>query len=89
MKVLIQYTLWGVMNMSSKAIATVQKMLESLPEEAQERVVEHLREYILDLQDELEWDALLAHSRAAYCGSPPCQRGNCCWQSRTMDFERL
>jgi len=44
--------------MASTAIATVEKMLESLPEEAQERVMEHLREYILDLQDELQWDAL-------------------------------
>jgi hypothetical protein len=74
------------MSMSSKAIATVQKMLESLPEEAQERVVEHLREYILDLQDELEWDALFARTQEACCGSPSCQRGNCCWQSRTYGF---
>ncbi len=43
--------------MPSEAIVTVEKMLEDLPEEAQERVVEHLREYILDLQDELQWDA--------------------------------
>ncbi len=42
--------------MSSSAIATVEKMLESLPEDLQERVVEHLRETILDLQDELHWD---------------------------------
>ena len=32
--------------MSSTAIATVVKMLESLPEAPQERVVERLREYI-------------------------------------------
>ena len=49
--------------MPSTAIATVEKMLESLPEEVQERVVEHLREYILDLQDELEWDALPKHGQ--------------------------
>ena len=42
--------------MPSSAIATVEKMLESLPEDLQERVVEHLRETILDLQDELHWD---------------------------------
>jgi len=44
--------------MPSTTIATVEKMLESLPEEVQEHVVEHLREYILDLQDKLQWDAL-------------------------------
>jgi hypothetical protein len=44
--------------MSSTAIATVTKMLESLPEPAQAQVVEHLREYLEDLQDELQWDTL-------------------------------
>ena len=50
-------------DMPSTAIATVEKMLESLPEEVQERVVEHLREYILDLQDELQWDALFKRTQ--------------------------
>jgi len=31
-------------------------MLETLPEPAQERAVEHLREYIEELRDELKWD---------------------------------
>ena len=44
--------------MSSTAIATVIKMMESLPETAQDQVVEHLREYLEDLQDELQWDTL-------------------------------
>ncbi|MGI8906550.1 MAG: hypothetical protein ACR2IE_08680 [Candidatus Sumerlaeaceae bacterium] len=42
--------------MSSSAVATVTKILESLPESAQERVADHLREYIEDLRDELQWD---------------------------------
>ena len=42
--------------MSSTGIATVIKMMESLPETAQEQVIEHLRHYIEDLQDELQWD---------------------------------
>lgn len=42
--------------MSSTAIATVLKMMESLPETLQDQVAEHLREYIADLQDELQWD---------------------------------
>jgi hypothetical protein len=49
--------------MSSTAIATVTKMLESLPETAQVQVVEHLREYIEDLRDELEWDTLFAKTQ--------------------------
>lgn len=42
--------------MSSPAVNTVIKMIESLPENEQDRVVDHLREYILDLEDELQWD---------------------------------
>jgi hypothetical protein len=44
--------------MPSSAVATLIKMVESLPEPAQEQVVEHLREYLADMQDELEWDNL-------------------------------
>ena len=44
--------------MSSTAIATVTKIMESLPETAQDQVVEHLREYLEDLRDELQWDTL-------------------------------
>lgn len=43
--------------MSSATITTVITMLESLPESVQDRVVEHLREYLTDMQDELAWDA--------------------------------
>ncbi|MCL5020439.1 MAG: hypothetical protein M1339_01990 [Bacteroidetes bacterium] len=42
--------------MSTPAVSTVIKMIESLPEDEQDRVVDHLREYIFDLEDELEWD---------------------------------
>ncbi|MBV6625630.1 MAG: hypothetical protein KI793_22335 [Rivularia sp. (in: Bacteria)] len=42
--------------MSSPAIATVVKMIESLPENAQNRVLEHLREYIQELEQELKWE---------------------------------
>ena len=41
--------------MSSAAITTVMKMMESLPLDVQDRVAEHLREYIDDLQDEIRW----------------------------------
>jgi len=42
--------------MSSAAVATVVKMLESLPEPIQDQIADHLREYIAELQDELRWD---------------------------------
>jgi hypothetical protein len=45
--------------MSSPAITTVVKMLESLPEAMQAQVVDHLYEYLADLQDERQWDAVV------------------------------
>lgn len=42
--------------MSSPAINTVIKMMESLPEDKQDKIVEHLREYIQDLYDEQQWN---------------------------------
>jgi len=43
--------------MSTATIETVVKMLETVPASAQERAVEHLREYIEELKDETHWDA--------------------------------
>ena len=43
--------------MSSASVATMVKMLESLPEPVQDQVVVHLQEYIAELRDEFEWDA--------------------------------
>ena len=42
--------------MSSPAINTIIKMMESLPEDKQDKIVEHLREYIQELQDEQKWN---------------------------------
>jgi len=45
--------------MQSTEIATVAKMMESLPEPAQKQVVEYLRNLIEELQDEGRWDTLV------------------------------
>ncbi|MBI2976982.1 MAG: hypothetical protein HYY33_08540 [Chloroflexi bacterium] len=76
--------------MSSTAIATVTKMLESLPEPAQDRVVEHLREYLEDLQDELQWDALFKRTQpqlaaAARRAKQEIAQG----LAKPMDFDQL
>ncbi len=43
--------------MTSPAITTIVKMVESLPDDLQERIAEHIREFIADLEDEKLWDA--------------------------------
>ncbi len=42
--------------MTSNAMTTITRMIETLPETVQNQIVEHLREYISDLQDELLWE---------------------------------
>lgn len=50
--------------MSSTAIVTLVKMVESLPENVQNQVVEHLREYIANLRDEIQWDETFKETQA-------------------------
>lgn len=42
--------------MSSPATTTIRKMVESLPDDLQEKVAEHIRDYIAELEDEKRWD---------------------------------
>lgn len=42
--------------MSSATIETITRMLESLPDAAQDRAVEHLREYLEEMTDEIRWE---------------------------------
>lgn len=44
------------MDTPSAAITTIVKMVESLPDDLQEKVVVHIRDYITDLEDEKRWD---------------------------------
>jgi hypothetical protein len=48
--------------MSTATIETAVKMLATLPIPIQERAVEHLREYIEDLKDEIIWDNQFSQS---------------------------
>jgi hypothetical protein len=42
--------------MSSPAVTTIVKMVESLPDDLQEKVADHIRDYIADLEEENRWD---------------------------------
>lgn len=45
-------------------LTTMIKMLESLPEPIQERVVEHMREYIEDIRDEAKWSESFSRTQS-------------------------
>lgn len=59
--------------MDTLAATTMIKMLESVPDQLQEDVVEHMRDYIEDIRDEAKWkdsfartkDKLIAAARQA------------------------
>lgn len=40
---------------STGTLTTMRKMIDSLPEEVQEQVLDHMREYIEDIRDEARW----------------------------------
>lgn len=76
--------------MSATTAATLTKMLQALPEPVQDRVVEHLREYIENLRDELQWDEQFAASqpklaRAARKAREQIAQGH----SKPMDVDAL
>ncbi len=48
----------------SKTTETAIKMLESLPEDVQDRVVEALRDLVEEARDETRWEDLLEGKRA-------------------------
>jgi len=49
--------------MVTPAVNTIMKMIEQLPESEQNRVVEHLREYLAKLDDEEKWNATFSKSQ--------------------------
>lgn len=49
--------------MVTPAVKTILKMIEQLPESEQDRVVEHLREYLAELEDEEKWNESFAKSQ--------------------------
>lgn len=76
--------------MSSAAIATIVKMIESLPDDLQEQVAEHIREYIIDLEDEARWESSFKKSQnklvaAARKAKQEIAEG----QSTLMDYNQL
>lgn len=76
--------------MASGAIATIVKMLESLPEPAQDQVVDHLREYLEDLEDEVRWSELLKKTESQLVAAARKAKSEIAeGRARPMDHDRL
>lgn len=76
--------------MPSTAIVTVVRMLEELPESTQNRIVEHLREYIENLQDEARWESAFKESQSKLVAAArKAKREIADGQAKPMDFDQL
>ena len=76
--------------MVTPVVNTIIKMIEQLPEADQERVAEHLREYLAELEDDEKWDEAFAKSQdklvyAAREARKQVAEG----KSEPMDFDKL
>ena len=76
--------------MATPTLTTILKMIESLPEPRQNQVVDHLREYIADLEDEDKWDEAFAKTQdnLAY-QTRQAEKQIAEDKSKPMDFDRL
>ncbi|RAM49246.1 MAG: hypothetical protein C6Y22_23115 [Hapalosiphonaceae cyanobacterium JJU2] len=76
--------------MSSAAIATIMKMVESLPDDLQEKVVEHIRDYIADLEDEKRWDVSFERTQDnLVAAARKAKQEIAAGQSVPMDYEQF
>jgi len=65
-------------------------MVESLPDELQERVVEHIRDYIADLEDEKLWDTSFQRTQDnLVAAARKAKQEIAAGQSVPMDYEQL
>ena len=76
--------------MVSPAITTIVKMMETLPEETQSQVVEHLREWLLDMEDETAWDeSYVRTQKGLYEAAQNSHKQAAEGKAEPMDFSRL
>ncbi len=74
----------------SDTINTVVKMMESLPESAQSKVAEQLRNYIEELYDDIHWDYLFNKSQKSLVkAAQQAKREIAQGKAKPMDINKL
>jgi hypothetical protein len=72
------------------AITTVVKMMETLPENTQNLVVDHMREYIATLQDEEAWDVAFQKTQSQLVAAARAAKQQiAAGQATPLDYNRL
>lgn len=76
--------------MSTPAITTLIKMVESLSDDLQNQVVEHIRHYIANLEDETQWEASFQRTQDnLVAAARKAKQDIAAGQAVPMDFEQL
>ncbi|MCO5186247.1 MAG: hypothetical protein M9928_08620 [Anaerolineae bacterium] len=76
--------------MTSTAIMTMTKMMEMLPETAQDQALEYLRNYIVEMQSEQRWDKLFSQTQEQLMAAARQARKEIAeGRAKPMDFDRL
>ncbi len=75
--------------MTTKAIETAVKLLETLPEPTQEQLVDKLRRLALDARDEAKWDELFTRSGRLQAAGQKARQEIAAGRASDMDFEKL
>lgn len=76
--------------MTSTAIVTMAKMMETLPEPVQNQVVEHLRGYLAEIQDEIQWDVLFDRTQdKLIAAARRAKQEIAAGQAKPLDYEQL
>jgi len=74
----------------SRSTETAVKMLESLPEDARERVVEALCDLVEQARDEARWDELFARKKAGLAAAARKARKDIAsGKAKEMDYRKL
>lgn len=76
--------------MPTKTIETLTKMLENLPDSVQDQAIDHLREYLDEITDELRWDESFKRSDDRLSEIADSARQEVAnGKTAPMDFDRL
>ncbi len=76
--------------MTSATTATMMKILETLPEGLQDRVLEHMREYIEDVREEMQWNGSFSKSQSKLVAAARQARKEIAeGKSAPLDLEKL
>ena len=76
--------------MTSPTVVTISKMIDTLPEYAQDQAVAHLRDFIADMQGEIQWDDMFQQTeKQLITAARRAKQEIAAGQAKPMDYDQL